>query len=84
MDEATSSVDMTTEMEISDAINRLRGAKTLIVIAHRLSTVRECDCIYYLDKGRVVASGRFDELVRANAQFAAMVKQMSQLSPVIT
>ena len=76
LDEATSSVDVTTETEITEAINQLRGKKTLIIIAHRLSTVRECDRIFFLEDGRLVASGRFGELVQSNAHFSEMVRQM--------
>lgn len=80
LDEATSSIDLTTESEIADAISRLHGTKTLIIVAHRLSTIRECDRIFYLDSGRVVDSGRYDELIRKNAGFAAMVRQMDKSS----
>ena len=76
LDEATSSVDVTTETEITEAINQLRGKKTLIIIAHRLSTVRECDRIFFLEDGRLVASGRFGELVQSSAHFSEMVRQM--------
>jgi ABC-type multidrug transport system fused ATPase/permease subunit len=77
LDEATSSIDMTTEADITTAINRLHGRKTLIIIAHRLSTIRECDRIFFLDQGRVVASGRYDELIRKNTEFAAMAQHMA-------
>jgi ATP-binding cassette subfamily C protein len=76
LDEATSSIDTTTEGEITNAIIRLHGTKTIIVIAHRLSTVRRCDRIFYLKAGRIVDSGPYDELARTNADFAAMVRQM--------
>jgi ABC-type multidrug transport system fused ATPase/permease subunit len=63
LDEATSSLDTETEAQVIDVINRLHGEKTLIVIAHRLNTVRVCDLIYRLEKGRIVESGRFEEIV---------------------
>jgi ABC-type multidrug transport system fused ATPase/permease subunit len=78
LDEATSSVDLMTEADITAAINRLHGRKTLIVIAHRLSTIRECDRIVFLNHGRVVASGKYDELIDKNSDFAAMVQQMER------
>jgi ATP-binding cassette subfamily C protein len=78
LDEATSSIDMTTEAEISNAIARLHGTKTVIVVAHRLSTVRECDRIFYLKAGHVVNSGSYDELIRLNPEFAEMVRQMGR------
>ncbi len=76
MDEATSSVDVTTEAAISSAINRLRGEKTIVIIAHRLSTVRECDRLYFFKDGRIENEGRFDDLVRMNNDFAEMVQRL--------
>jgi ATP-binding cassette, subfamily B, bacterial PglK len=81
LDEATSAVDATTEAEISSAINKLRGQKTVIVVAHRLSTVRECDQVFYLKDGRIVDRGRFDDLVARNEDFAATVRQMGIAPP---
>lgn len=57
MDEATSSLDTKTEKEIVAAINRIKSQKTIIVIAHRLSTVRTCDVIYKIEKGKIVDFG---------------------------
>ena len=74
MDEATSSLDSETEIEIARAIDKLSGDKTLIIIAHRLSTVRHCDRIVLLDGGRIADSGGFDELAGRNADFGRMVE----------
>ena len=63
MDEATSALDNETEKEVIDSIKKLKGQKTLIVIAHRLTTVKHCDVIYKLEKGRVIDSGTFEEVV---------------------
>ena len=63
LDEATASLDQDTEAEIVAEIQRLKGEKTLIVIAHRLSTVRHCDIIYRLERGRVVECGSYSEVV---------------------
>ncbi|MGQ4646886.1 ATP-binding cassette domain-containing protein [Lyngbya aestuarii] len=63
LDEATSALDNETEHLISESINSLAGTKTLIIIAHRLSTVENCDRIYMLEKGGVVKSGTFQEVV---------------------
>ena len=63
MDEATSALDNETEHEVINAIKKLHGVKTLIVIAHRLTTLRYCDVIYKLEKGRIVAQVSFDEVV---------------------
>jgi ABC-type bacteriocin/lantibiotic exporter with double-glycine peptidase domain len=54
MDESTSALDNETEMEISNEIEMLKGSKTLIVIAHRLTTLKNCDRIYRLKDGRII------------------------------
>jgi ABC-type multidrug transport system fused ATPase/permease subunit len=63
LDEATSALDIDTEKEVMAAVNSLHGAKTLIIVAHRLSTVADCDLLYRLDRGRVTQSGSFSEVV---------------------
>jgi len=63
LDEATSSLDDATEKEVMAAVNSLHGTKTLIIVAHRLSTVADCDMLYRLDGGRVVQAGTFAEVV---------------------
>lgn len=73
MDEATSSLDNETERAFIDAIKRLSGKKTIIIIAHRLSTVKDCDRIHFLKEGRRVASGTYEELERDNREFRKMV-----------
>lgn len=62
MDEATSALDASTEDEITKTLLELKQEITLITIAHRLSTVREADRVFYLDKGRIEAEGTFDEV----------------------
>lgn len=64
LDEATSALDMETESEIMLAINAMRGSKTILVVAHRLSTVEQCNKIYRFDRGRIVASGTPDQVLR--------------------
>ena len=80
LDEATSALDNETEKDVSDAINRLSGDKTLIIIAHRLSTVRHCDKIVLLDNGKIVDSGTFEALAKRNADFRRMV-ELANLEP---
>ncbi|MDC1027184.1 ABC transporter ATP-binding protein [Candidatus Thioglobus sp.] len=63
MDEATSALDSETESEIVNEIKLLKGNKTLIVIAHRLSTVKHCDYIYKIDKGKIVEKGNYESVV---------------------
>jgi HlyD family secretion protein len=68
-DEATSALDGVTERNIMKAINDLSGQRTLIMVAHRLSTVKKCDVIYYMDDGEIVASGSYGELLESNEKF---------------
>jgi ABC-type multidrug transport system fused ATPase/permease subunit len=74
LDEATSALDNLTEQAIMDAIHNLSHRKTILMIAHRLSTVRECDVIYMMDHGRIVDSGEYEELLDRNPQFRRMVE----------
>jgi ABC-type multidrug transport system fused ATPase/permease subunit len=62
LDEATSSLDGETESQITEALNKVKGRCTVVMIAHRLSSVRESDVVIYLDKGIVVAEGTFTEV----------------------
>lgn len=72
LDEATSSLDGITEEAVLKAIENLSKLKTLIIIAHRLTTVKKCDMIYLMDQGRIIAQGSYHELMATNAQFRAM------------
>lgn len=72
-DEATSALDNVTEREVMEAVNNLSHTKTIIMIAHRLSTVRNCDKIFLMEHGRVAASGTYDWLLENNASFQGMV-----------
>ena len=68
MDEATSALDTETESEIVNEIERLKGDITMIVIAHRLSTVQHCDRIYRLEKGVIVEEGSFQKVAQSSKQ----------------
>jgi ABC-type multidrug transport system fused ATPase/permease subunit len=68
-DEATSALDAETENRVSESIIKLTGDCTVIFIAHRLSVVRSADMIYYIDKGKIVNQGSFEELRKLNADF---------------
>jgi subfamily B ATP-binding cassette protein MsbA len=72
-DEATSALDTESEMLIQKSISSLKGERTIVIIAHRLSTVKNCDYIYVLKEGRIVEEGSFDELYRdTNSRFYSM------------
>jgi ATP-binding cassette subfamily C protein len=69
LDEATSALDVETESDVNEAIRQLGKSKTLIVIAHRLTTVKTCDRLYLIDDGRVADSGTYSELASRNPWF---------------
>ena len=72
MDEATSALDNITEKEITSAIESLKGDKTVIMIAHRLTTVENCDVLYLMNNGKIVDQGSYDYLVDTNREFRKM------------
>ena len=76
LDEATSSLDGQTEVAISSAINKMKGSVTLLIIAHRLSTVRNVDKVIYLDNGEIVSQGTFDQVRDAVPNFDIQAKLM--------
>ena len=76
LDEATSSLDGETEASISDHIHALRGSTTVVMIAHRLSTVRNADSVIYLSEGRILALGTFDAVRDAVSSFDRQAKLM--------
>ena len=77
LDEATSALDAETEAAVSDSLRTLHGKCTTIVIAHRLSTIQNVDTVFVFDKGEVVASGKFSELVATNEIVARFVELSS-------
>lgn len=73
-DEATSALDNLTEKTVMEAVNKLRRSITIILIAHRLTTVRNCDCIYLLEEGQVKAAGTYEELKASSKTFQRMTE----------
>lgn len=73
MDEATSALDNITERVVMEAVQKIRADKTIILIAHRLTTVKTCDTIFLMDRGRLLAQGSYDELLAGNEAFRRMV-----------
>ena len=76
LDEATSALDAQTEFAIADSIQKMRGKVTLIIVAHRLSTVMNADVVIYMDKGRIIAKGSFDEVRNFVPDFNLQAKLM--------
>lgn len=76
LDEATSALDGQTEAAISDTINKLKGHVTVLIIAHRLSSVRNADVVIYVDEGKIIASGIFAEVRRMVPNFESQAKLM--------
>ena len=73
-DEATSALDTESERIVQQSIEQWHGDKTLVLIAHRLSTVRRADCIYVLSQGRVAESGKHEDLMAKDGLYAGMVR----------
>ena len=72
LDEATSSLDSESEKKIQDAIDKLMLGKTSLIIAHKFSTIKKCDKIILIDKGRILAEGTHDELINSNSSYKNM------------
>jgi ABC-type multidrug transport system fused ATPase/permease subunit len=78
LDEATSDLDTASEQHIQNSIDALKGEVTVVIIAHRLSTVKNADRVYVLEEGRIIEAGNYEELrMRENGEFRKMVKMQS-------
>ena len=73
LDEATSAMDTLTETSVMKSISSLGSKKTIIMIAHRLTTIKDCDVIYLLDKGVISGYGDFEQLYKSNKTFQRMI-----------
>jgi ATP-binding cassette subfamily B protein len=81
LDEATSYVDSQTEKEIQEALSGLLKGRTAIVVAHRLSTIRDADRILVLDRGRIIESGSHDVLMRKKGFYFRLNHQQTSVDP---
>ena len=77
LDEATSSLDGTAESTITDSIDSMRGKTTVIMIAHRLSTVKNADIVIYLEEGKILAADTFARVRNQVANFDEQIRLMS-------
>ena len=78
-DEATSSVDEKSEQEIWECIRELASKRTLIIISHRLSTIKDADCIYVLEDGRIAESGNHESLMKNERTYRKLVEEQNEL-----
>ena len=76
-DEATSALDGITEEAVLTAMENAAKSKTLLIIAHRLTTVKNCEQVYIIDKGKIVGSGTYEQLLSSNRQFQAMARAIN-------
>ena len=77
LDEATSALDAESEAKVQHAVDRLTGSMTVLIVTHRLATVTGCNLIHVLDKGRLVESGSWDELLARKGRFAELVERQA-------
>ena len=77
LDEATSALDAESESVIKEAIEKLKGTMTVVIIAHRLSTIKHADNVIVMEKGRIIESGSYNELIQSKNKFHQMVEMQT-------
>ena len=77
MDEATSALDSESELKIQDAINSLKGKFTMIIIAHRMSTIKDASKIFVIENGEIKETGSHEDLINANGVYQRLVETQS-------
>lgn len=77
-DEPTSSLDTSTEHDVMNQLKALGQGRTTVIVAHRLSTVKDADLIIVLDDGRMVQQGSHEELVKSGGKYAELLRQLPQ------
>ena len=80
LDEATSSIDTRTEMKIQSAFDRMMNGRTSFVVAHRLSTIREADCILVMKSGHIVEQGTHTELMANGGFYSELIRSRQEQS----
>jgi ATP-binding cassette subfamily B protein len=75
LDEATSALDEDSQKKVQDAFNKARKGRTMIVIAHRMSTIEGCDKLFMIQTGKVIESGTFTDLRNSDGAFAKMASK---------
>ena len=83
-DEATSNIDIESEEIILNIIHNLAKTKTIIYISHRLSAIKNADCIYAMDKGRIIEYGKHQELYEKNGLYSEMYKNQEVLETYLS
>ena len=82
-DEATSALDSVTEEELMDSISQLAQRKTTILVAHRITTVRNCDMIYVIENGSIAGQGNYTELIQSSEAFRALARNSAPAAACI-
>ena len=73
-DEATSALDNLTEKAVLEAINSLQNKVTIVMVAHRLATVKNCDTIFLLEQGEILSKGSYTDLIKSSQEFKKMTE----------